>query len=211
MKEVSISIHAIENFNTDIIKDLNGLDYIHVDVFDGKFVKNKHDNVDCFKILKEYTNIPIIAHLMVIDPYSYIEKIIDYVDIFEFHCEAEGNKQLIIDEIKKRNKKVGVVINPETQISEIFPFLKDVDLVLVMSVVPGWSGQKFIPETVDKVKELAKYKDKYGFLIEVDGGINLENARELTPVDILCSASTIFKAEDPNLAIQLLKESDKLE
>lgn len=211
MKQVSISIHAIENFTSDIIKDLNGLDYIHVDVFDGKFVDNTHDNIDCFRLLKEYTDIPIIAHLMVIDPYNYIEKIIDNVDIFEFHYETEGDKQLIINEIKKRNKKVGIVINPSTQVSDILPFLKDIDIVLVMSVVPGWSGQKFIPETVEKVKELAKYKEKYGFLIEVDGGVNLENAKKLTPVDILCSASTIFKAKDPNIAIQLLKESNEIE
>jgi len=211
MKKVSISIHAIEKFDPNIINGLDGLDYIHVDVFDGKFVKNKHDNVECFKLLKEHTNIPVIAHLMVIDPINYIEKIIDNVDIFEFHFEAEGNKRVIIDEIKKKKKKVGIVINPDTQISEIVPFLKDIDLVLVMSVIPGWSGQKFIPETVEKVNDLAKYKEKYGFEIEVDGGVNLENAKKLIHVDILCSASTIFKAEDPNLAIQLLKESDKIE
>ena len=102
MKKVSISIHAIENFTPEIIEGLDGLDYIHVDVFDGKFVKNKHDNVECFKLLKEYTDIPVIAHLMVVDPVNYIEKIIDYVDIFEFHFEVEGNKRVIIEEIKKR-------------------------------------------------------------------------------------------------------------
>ena len=211
MKKVSISIHAIESFTTDILKGLRGLDYIHVDVFDGKFVNNKHDNVDCFKILKEYTDIPVIAHLMVKDPFKYISKIIDYVDIFEFHYESEGNKQLVIDEVKKHNKKIGIVINPDTPISEIVPFLKDLDLVLVMSVVPGWSGQSFIPETVEKVGELARYKEEYRFEIEVDGGVNLDNAKKLNPVDILCSASTIFKAEDPNIAIQLLKESDILD
>ena len=211
MKKVSISIHAIENFTTDILKGLKGLDYIHVDVFDGKFVNNKHDNVDCFKMLKEYTDIHVIAHLMVKDPFKYISKIIDYVDIFEFHYESEGNKQLVIDEVKKHNKKIGMVINPNTPISEIVPFLKDLDLVLVMSVVPGWSGQSFIPETVEKVGELARYKKEYRFEIEVDGGVNLENAKKLHPVDILCSASTIFKAEDPNIAIQLLKESDILD
>lgn len=211
MKKVSISIHAIENFTLGILKGLKGLDYIHVDVFDGKFVNNKHDNVECFKILKKYINIPVIAHLMVLDPYNYIDKIIDYIDIFEFHYEAEGNKQLVIDEVKRRNKKVGIVINPDTPISEIVPFLNDIDLVLVMSVVPGWSGQKFIPETIEKVNQLANYKKKYGFEIEVDGGVNLEYAKKLFHVDILCSASTIFKAKDPNLAIQLLKESDKLE
>ena len=211
MKKVSISIHAIESFTTDILKGLRGLDYIHVDVFDGKFVNNKHDNVDCFRILKEYTDIPVIAHLMVKDPFKYISKIIDYVDIFEFHYESEGNKQLVIDEVKKHNKKIGIVINPDTPISEIVPFLKDLDLVLVMSVVPGWSGQSFIPETVEKVAELARFKKEYEFEIEVDGGVNLENAKKLNPVDILCSASTIFKAEDPNIAIQLLKDSDILD
>jgi len=211
VKKVSLSIHAIENFDPEIIKGLNGLDYIHVDVFDGKFVNNKHDNLECFKLLKDYTKIPVIAHLMVIDPYNYIDKIIDYIDIFEFHYEAEGNKQAIISKVKENNKKVGIIINPDTTIAEIVPFLKDIDLVLVMSVVPGWSGQKFIPNTIDRVNELAKYKEQYDFEIEVDGGVNLENAKKLNPVDILCSASTIFKADDPNLAIQLLKESDKID
>ena len=211
MKKVSLSIHAIENFDPDIIKGLNGLDYIHVDVFDGKFVNNKHDNLECFKLLKDYTDIPVIAHLMVIDPFNYIDKIINYIDIFEFHYEAEGNKLEIISKVKDNNKRVGIIINPGTPIAEVVPFLEYIDLVLVMSVVPGWSGQKFIPKTVEKVNELAKYKEKYDFEIEVDGGINLENAKKLTNVDILCSASTIFQAKDPNKAIQLLKESDKYE
>ncbi len=211
MKKISISIHAIENFTADIIKGLKDLDYIHVDVFDGKFVKNRHDNVDCFKILKECTDIPIIAHLMVKNPFDYIEKIIRDVDVFEFHYEAKGAKMNVINEVKQHDKKVGIVINPDTPNEVIIPYLDCIDLVLVMSVVPGWSGKKFIPEIVEKVNNLAKFKKHHEFEIEVDGGVNLEYARKLTGADILCSSSFIFKSKDPNLAIQLLKKSDKYE
>jgi len=211
MKKVSVSIHAIEDFDPDIIKGLENLDYIHVDVFDGKFCNNKQDNLECFKILKDYTEVPIIAHLMVQKPYDYVNKIIENIDIFEFHYESEVDIEEIIDIVQKKNKKICIVINPDTPISSVEPYLNNLDLVLVMSVNPGWSGQKFIPEIIDKVNNLARIKEKFKFEIEVDGGINLENAKQLSNADILCSASYILKAENPNLAIQLLKESDKVE
>ncbi|MFX1238558.1 MAG: ribulose-phosphate 3-epimerase [Promethearchaeota archaeon] len=209
MRQVSVSIHAIDNFNPLIIKGLEGLDYIHVDVFDGKFCKNKQDNLDCFEILKKYTKTPIIGHFMVVNPINYIEKVISNIDIFEFHIEAGGNIIDTINKIRSHNKKVGIVLNPETHISDLISYLEHVDIVLIMSVVPGYSGQKFLPQTYDKVKELAKYKEKFAFKIEVDGGINLDNSKKLQDVDILCSASTILNAKDPNEVIELLKQSDE--
>ena len=209
MKQVAVSIHATKNFTVDILKGLEGFDYIHVDVMDGKFVNNTNNNLSVFKTLKETYEIPIIAHLMVINPFDYIKKIVNFIDIFLFHFEINGDKANIIDEVKKKNKKVGFAINPETCISEIIPYLEKIDLVLIMSVNPGWSGQKFIPNTIKKVNRLAKYKKKYNFMIDVDGGINPTNAKLLKNTDILSSASTILQAKDPNKIIELLKESDK--
>ncbi len=209
MKHVAVSIHAIENFTADILKGLEGFDYIHVDVMDGKFVNNTNNNLSVFKTLKETYEIPIIAHLMVINPFDYIKKIVNFIDFFLFHFETNSDKTKIIEEVRKENKKVGFAINPETCISEIIPYLEKIDLVLIMSVNPGWSGQKFIPNTIIKVNRLAKYKKKYNFMIDVDGGINPKNAKLLKNTDILSSASTILQAKDPNKIIELLKESDE--
>ena len=208
MKKVGVAIHAIDNFNVDIIKGLKDIDYIHVDVMDGKFVNNTNLNLEAFRILKEYTKIPIVAHLMVLNPLDYIEKIIKFIDIFLFHFESDGDKLTIINKIKKYGKEVGIVLNPDTGLSEIIPYFNVLDYILLMSVYPGWSGQKFIPETIKKVNKLAEYREKYNFKIIVDGGVNCENARELINVDILSSSSTILNAENPNFIIQSLKESD---
>ncbi|MFX0141795.1 MAG: ribulose-phosphate 3-epimerase, partial [Candidatus Hodarchaeota archaeon] len=122
-----------------------------------------------------------------------------------------NNIDRIIEHIRKTNKKIGIAINPSTDLSEIIPYLGKIDLVLIMSVNPGWSGQKFIPNTIKKINELAAHKKKYNFIIDVDGGINLTNAKLLKNTDIITSSSTILKAENPNRIIQLLKESDKNE
>ena len=147
MKKVAISIHAIENFKPEIIENLTGFDYIHVDIMDGKFVNSKNDNLSILRILKEISNTPIIVHLMVINPFDYIKKIIDNIDIFLFHFEIDEDINEIIKEVRSYNKQVGIAINPETRISEIIQYLNHIDLVLIMSVHPGWSGQKFLQDT----------------------------------------------------------------
>jgi ribulose-phosphate 3-epimerase len=206
MKKVAVSIHATDDFNTDVIKELKGLDYIHVDVSDGEFTSFQNLNLDVFQILHEKYDLPIIAHMMVINPSEFIEQIIDFVDIFTFHKEIEEDIDAIIRKVKKKNKKVGLAINPDTDIAEILSYLGSIDLVLVMSVNPGGSGQKFIPTSVEKVNHLREYKKKYNFLIDIDGGINLKNAPELN-VDIISSTSTILNAKDPNKVIESLKFS----
>ena len=207
MKKIAVAVHANLNFNLDPLERLVGLDYMHVDVADGKFTPVKNLDLDVIRILKERYDIPIIAHMMVVDPENYIDDIIKDVDIFTFHYEINGDKTVIINDIKRRNKLVGIAINPDTNISKIVPYLKLIDLVLVMSVYPGESGQKFIPDSIEKLKILASYKKKYTFLIDIDGGINTENAKGLN-FDILSSTSAILNAEDPNLVIKLLKHSN---
>ena len=205
MRKVAVSIHATDDFNTDIINELKGLDYIHVDVSDGEFTSFKNLNLEVFRILHERYDLPIIAHMMVVNPSEFIEQTIEFVDIFTFHKEIEGDIDAIIRKVKKKNKKVGLAINPNTDISEILSYLGSIDLVLVMSVNPGGSGQKFIPNSVEKVNRLREYKKKYNFLIDIDGGINLKNAPELN-VDIISSTSTILNAKDPNRVIESLKD-----
>jgi ribulose-phosphate 3-epimerase len=208
MKNIAVSLHATDDFNPDIINGLIGLDYIHVDVSDGKFTPIRNLNLDVFRILNETYETPIIAHMMVTNPSYYIEKIIEYVEIFTFHFEIERDIKELIEEIGSKKKKVGIAINPDTDIMEIVPFLGSIDLVLVMSVYPGGSGQKFIPQSIEKVKTLKKLKERYKFLIDIDGGVNINNAKKLE-VDILSSTSTILNAKDPNNVIYELKHSDE--
>ena len=209
MKKVAISLHAEEEFNPDIIKGLKGLDYLHVDVMDGKFVQNKQNNLEVFKILKKSSDLPIIGHFMVINPLTYIDKIIEYTDIFVFHYESEGIIENIINKINILNKKVGIAINPETSITKLINYLHKIDVVLIMAVNPGYSGQEFISTTPNKTNRLLGYRDQnnLNFDIDVDGGVGPDNAK-LIKADILTSASAILKADDPNLIIQLLKRSD---
>jgi len=211
MKKIAVSIHAIENFTKDILKGIEGFDYIHVDFMDGLFVNNECKNIEVFQKVKQTYDVPIIAHLMVINPFDYIEKIINYIDIFLFHFETNNEKNVIIKKVKNYNKKVGLAINPKTDVDEIKPYFNKIDLILVMSVNPGWSGQKFLISSVEKVNRLAHYKSKYYFLIDIDGGINLTNAKLLKNTDIITSSSTILKAKDPNKIIKLLKFSDENE
>jgi len=208
MKNIAVSLHATDDFNPDIINGLIGLDYIHVDVSDGKFTSIRNLNLDVFRILNETYNVPIIAHMMVTNPSYYIEEIIEYVEIFTFHFEIEQDINELIDEIRSKKKKVGIAINPDTDIMEIVPYLNSIDLVLVMSVYPGGSGQKLIPQSIEKVKNLKKLKGKYEFLIDIDGGVNVNNAKKLE-VDILSSTSTILNAKEPNNVIYELKHSDE--
>ena len=208
MKNIAVSLHATDDFNPDIINGLIGLDYIHVDVSDGKFTPIRNLNLDVFRILNETYETPIIAHMMVTNPSYYIEKIIEYIEIFTFHFEIERDINELIEEIGSKKKKVGIAINPDTDIMEIVPYLESIDLVLVMSVYPGGSGQKFIPQSIEKVKTLKKLKKRYKFLIDIDGGVNINNAKKLE-VDILSSTSTILNAKDPNNVIYELKHSDE--
>ncbi|MHA1729853.1 MAG: ribulose-phosphate 3-epimerase, partial [Promethearchaeota archaeon] len=176
MKKVAISIHAVKDFDPNVLNGITGHDLIHVDVMDGKFVKTENLNLIVFQELKKNYNLPILTHMMVTEPQIYIERIIKHVDFYVFHFESEGNKSNIIKLIKKNGKKVGIALNPETPVKSVLPFLNELDVVLIMSVNPGWSGQTFLPNSIFKVNELARYKTIYNFEIDIDGGINLENA-----------------------------------
>ena len=175
-----------------------GADMIHVDVMDGHFVPNLTMGPPVIKTLRKYTNLPFDVHLMISPVHKYIK---DYAEaganIITIHPEATENLEKSIQHIKDLGKKVGVSLNPNTQIDVIKNFLSNINLVLIMSVHPGFGGQKFMPEVLDKIKKLKKIKDQKNlkFDIEVDGGINFDNNKLVIDAgaNILVSGTTVFE------------------
>ena len=182
----------------------SGADMIHVDVMDGHFVPNLTIGPPVIKALRKYTNIPFDVHLMINPVHKYIK---DYAesgaDIITIHPEATTSLQESIDEIKKFKKKVGLSLNPDTKIEVIEKYLDQIDLVLVMSVFPGFGGQKFINDVLKKIKKISEIKDKenFKFDIEVDGGINFSNFKEVLEAgaNVLVSGTTIFKENNGDI------------
>ena len=179
-------------------------DLIHIDVMDGHFVPNITIGPEVIKKLRKYTLLPFDVHLMISPVHDFIKKFAEAgADIITIHPEATDDLISSIKEIKSYNKKVGVSLNPETPVNKVLKILNLIDLVLIMSVNPGFGGQKFINETLDKVKILRKEIDekKLKTLIEIDGGINFDNAKlaKKAGVDILVSGTTIFKENSGNL------------
>ena len=189
-----------------------GADMIHVDVMDGHFVPNLTIGPPVIKALKNKTNIPFDVHLMISPVHKYIQAYADAgADIITIHPEATENLKASILKIKELNKKVGVSLNPETEIDTIIDHLNEIDLVLIMSVNPGFGGQKFMPEVLKKIKNLKKIQEekKINFDIEIDGGINFENYKDAIKAgaNILVSGTTIFKSNNGDIKknIELLK------
>ena len=191
-----------------------GADMIHVDVMDGHFVPNLTMGPPIIKSLRQYTNLPFDVHLMISPVHKYIKDYADAgADIITIHPEATENLKSSIEHIKNLNKKVGVSLNPETKINLITDLLKEIDLVLIMSVNPGFGGQKFMPEVLEKIKELKKIGDQknLNFDIEIDGGINFDNNKLAIEAgaNILVSGTAIFKNNNGDIKknIDLLKLS----
>ena len=189
-----------------------GADMIHVDVMDGHFVPNLTIGPPVIKSLKKHSSLIFDVHLMISPVHKYID---DYAnagaDIITIHPEATDNLAESILKIKKLNKKVGLSLNPGTKIDVILKFLDQIDLVLIMSVNPGFGGQKFMPEVLTKVKDLTSIKEDKGmkFDIEIDGGINFENSKAAIKAgaNILVSGTTIFKDNNGDIKrnIELLR------
>ena len=189
-----------------------GADLIHIDVMDGHFVPNITIGPEVISKLRKYTSLPFDVHLMISPVHNFIKNFADAgADIITIHPEATNNLNSSIEKIKSYNKKVGISLNPETSIDKVLPVLHLIDLVLVMSVNPGFGGQKFIENTLDKVRALRKEIDekKLKVKIEIDGGINFLNSKKAIKAgaNILVSGTTIFMENEGNLKknIQLLR------
>ena len=209
MKKIKISPSILSGDFSQLGKEIKrleegGADMIHVDVMDGHFVPNLTIGPPVIKSLRKYTNLIFDVHLMISPVHKYIKDFADAgADIITIHPEATDNLKDSINLIKNLNKKVGVSLNPDTKIDVIKNFLLDIDLVLVMSVYPGFGGQKFIPDIINKIKDLKiiKEKNNFNFDIEVDGGINFENNKSVinAGANILVSGTTIFKSNDGDI------------
>ena len=209
MKKIKISPSILSADFSQLgqeIKNLenSGADMIHVDVMDGHFVPNLTIGPPVIKALRKYTNIPFDVHLMINPVHKYIK---DYAesgaDIITIHPEATDSLQESIDEIKRYKKKVGLSLNPDRKIEVIEKYLDQVDLVLVMSVFPGFGGQKFIKDVLKKIEKISEIKNKKNlkFDIEVDGGINFSNFKEVLEAgaNVLVSGTTIFKENNGDI------------
>ena len=197
--------------NADICK--GGCDYIHIDIMDGAFVPNISFGSAVMKSLNNYASVPYDVHLMILNPDQYLEEFVtDNTEYITVHYEACPHICRTISHIKEQGVKAGVSINPGTPVSCLEAVLPFVDMVLVMSVNPGFGGQKFIPETAEKVAELNKLRKSkgYSFEIEVDGGISDKNAGLLTSngADVLVAGSAVFNHDNRAEAIMKIKQVD---
>ncbi len=197
----------------DEVNDIQnkGADMAHLDVMDGVFVTNISFGLSVLEALRKNTDIFFDVHLMITKPERYIERFITEAgaDLVTFHFEATEDANLCIDLIKKHGKKVGISIKPKTKAEEVFEYLDKVDMVLVMTVEPGYGGQAFMPEMLDKIKAIRTEIERRGLNvdIQVDGGINPKTAKDVISygANIIVAGSSVFKAEDRKKAIDELR------
>ena len=188
-----------------------GADFLHIDVMDGHFVPNISFGAGVMKSLNSFDTAPYDVHLMIENPDDYLEDFVtEKTEYIVVHQEACTHLDRTIEHIKSLGVKAGVALNPATSLSTLEYVIDKLDLVLVMSVNPGFGGQKFIPAALDKVKKLSEIREitRASFVIEVDGGVNLDNAKELSEAgcDLFVAGSAVFKADDVEKRVKEFKE-----
>ena len=208
----SILSADFSNLLSDVKKiEEGGADIIHVDVMDGHFVPNISFGAPVMKSLNAKTRLPYDVHLMIENPDMYIDDFITpQTEFITVHQEACVHLHRTIQKIKAKGVKAGVAINPATPVETLSCVLEDVDLILVMSVNPGFGGQKFIPNSLKKVKQLNEMKRNLGldFVIEIDGGVTLDNVQQVvsTGAEMIVAGSAVFKADDMVQTVKRFKE-----
>ena len=189
----------------------NGADIVHYDVMDGVFVNNITFGLKMLEDIRPHTSLPIDAHLMIVHPEKYVERFAkagaDYITVHYEACKENLKEVLLL--IKSTGVKCGAVINPDTPVEKIADVIPLCDIVLVMSVFPGFGGQKFIPETLDKLRAIKEIIDKSGkeIELEIDGGVTEENVAQIKAAgaNVIVAGSTVFKAQDRRAIIEKLK------
>ena len=204
MKKILPSILSADFANLERdVRELEqiGIDMFHIDVMDGNFVPNISFGFPIIEAIRSKTDKIFDCHLMIARPEEYVERFCNAgCDMVSFHIEATNHADRVIQIIKNSGKKAGIVLNPQTPIESVKYLLPKLDYVLIMAVNPGFGGQKFIPEMLDKIEELAKIREEkgYSFLIQVDGGVNVETSKLCRDkgADLLVCGSFLFGAED---------------
>ena len=204
MKKILPSILSADFANLERdVKELEqiGIDMFHIDVMDGNFVPNISFGFPIIEAIRSKTDKIFDCHLMIARPEEYVERFCNAgCDMVSFHIEATNHADRVIQIIKNSGKKAGIVLNPQTSIESVKYLLPKLDYVLIMTVNPGFGGQKFIPEMLDKIEELAKIREEkgYSFLIQVDGGVNVETSKLCRDkgADLLVCGSFLFGAEN---------------
>lgn len=188
------------------LADIATADYVHYDVMDGHFVPNLSFGLDILRTVKASTDLPVDVHLMITNPDEMVEKYLDAgADLVSFHYEATAHANRLVSLIKDRGAKASIALNPATPVSMLEPILDDLDMVLVMTVNPGFGGQKFIESSVRKLRQLRSMCDEHGVspLVEVDGGISAKTVAKVTAAgaNVLVAGSAVFGAADRGAAI----------
>lgn len=205
--KISASFLSIEkDIEKNILKlDNTDIDYLHLDIMDNIFVPNKTYDINSVKMLLKNTKKPYDVHLMVKDIYKYVD---DFQSLnpeyITFHLEAIDDLESVIRYIKSKNIKVGISIKPSTEVKELLPYIDQIDMVLIMSVEPGFGGQSFILKTSEKIAEIKKYNDKV--IVSIDGGINNNTIKYVKNADMIVVGSYITNEEDYQNQIDILKE-----